>query len=279
MKFLIGQKLEMTQIFKDNGVVVPVTKVVAGPCTVVQVKNQETDGYRAIQFGYGEKKAKNINKPQLKHFNNLGNFRYVKEMRIEDAKQLDIKVGDIIDTTSFVAGDKIKVTGTSKGRGFQGVVKRHGFAGSLKTHGHKDQHRMPGSAGATGPAHVFKGMRMGGHMGDEQVTVTNLEVVQIDEQQNILYIKGAVPGARNGLIVISGEGELNIKSKIAVKVEATALDESSQTKSEAPTNTETSTLSQDQEIIEENLAQSEQIIQATKQENKQEKKQPDGQEK
>lgn len=223
MRFLMGRKLEMTQIFSEEGTAAPVTKIQAGPCTVVQVKNTEKDGYTAVQFGYGEKKEKNIAKPQKGHMKGLKNFRYLKEMRVKDEKQ-ELKRGDIINVSSFSEGDKIQVTANSKGKGFQGVVKRYGFHGSLATHGHKDQIRMPGSIGATGPAHVFKGIRMGGHMGNEQVTVKNLEIIKVDIENNIIYIKGAVPGARNGLVIIQGEGELQtVESPKVNEVESTTM--------------------------------------------------------
>lgn len=202
---------------------VPATRVAAGPCTVVQVKTGDQDGYEAVQLGYGERQEKNIKKPQRGHFKGLANFRYLKEFRYlpEDKKELlTIGRGDKIEVDVFSPGDKIKVTGFSKGKGFQGVVKRHGFHGHNTSHGTKDAVRMPGSIGAGEPQHVFKGMRMGGRMGGEQVTVNNLEVAGIDKENNLLLIKGALPGARNGLILISGKGELRIiKSAKEVKIE------------------------------------------------------------
>ena len=210
MKFIIGKKLEMTQVWRD-GNVVAVTKVQAGPCVVTQVKNNEKDGYLAVQIGFGEKKEKNIKKPQKGHLKkSKTNSRYLREFRT-DVSEKNLKIGDKIDVSTFDNGDEIQVIGTSKGKGFQGVVKRHGFKGSKKTHGNKDQLRMPGSIGATGPAHVFKGTKMGGRMGGDRVTVKNLEVVDIDIKNNILLVKGAVPGARNGLILVCGKGELKLK--------------------------------------------------------------------
>lgn len=210
MKFIIGKKLAMTQIFKEDGMVVPVTKVQAGPCAVVQVKSAAKDGYTAVQFGYGEKKAKNITKSLRGHAGNLGNFPYLREMRIKETgkEKTEWQRGQVIDVSSFTAGDIVDAIGVSKGLGFQGVVKRHHFHGAPASHGHKDQLRHSGSVGAKGPAHVFKGTRMGGHMGDERVTVKNLEIAEVDAANNILYIRGAVPGARNGLIIIKGEGEM-----------------------------------------------------------------------
>jgi len=227
MKYILGKKIEMTQIFSEEGTAVPVTKIQAGPCTVVQVKDAEKDGYTAIQFGYGEKKAKNIAKPQRKHMKGLSNFRYLREARIKDDKN-ELKRGDVIDVSSFNIDDKVNATAVSKGKGFQGVVKRHGFHGSLATHGHKDQLRMPGSIGATGPAHVFKGTKMGGHMGNEQVTVKNLEIIEVDEKNNFIYIEGAVPGARNGLVIIQGEGDMKLvesNTKETEKVETKEVKE------------------------------------------------------
>lgn len=211
MKFIIGKKLEMTQIFRDNGTVVAVTKVQAGPCTVAQVKTDERDGYTAVQFGWGARKAKNVRKPQIGHLKGLGVFAKLRELRLPKGAAIAAERGQQIDAANFAPGDIVAITGTSKGRGFQGVVKRWGFHGSPKTHGHKDQLRMPGSIGAGGPAHVFKGTRMGGHMGDARTTVRNLEVIKVDADNNILYIKGALPGARNSLVLISGEGEMEFK--------------------------------------------------------------------
>lgn len=221
IKFILAQKKEMTQKFTEDGSVIPVTKVTAGPCFVVQRKNAKTDGYSAIQVGFGS--AKNLSKPVKGHIKNLGNFQYLKEFRVSEEQLEKLKIGDKITVNTFNPGDIVKVTGQSKGKGFQGVVRRWGFHGSLATHGHKDQLRMPGSIGATGPAHVFKGTRMGGHMGDDQVTVTNLEIVSVEPETNTIFIKGAVPGARNNLLMISGKGEIIIaeNEKVSeVKAEA-----------------------------------------------------------
>jgi large subunit ribosomal protein L3 len=221
MKFILGKKLDMTQVWKGDAVI-PVTRVQAGPCLVTQVKNSDKDGYQAVQVGYGAKKEKNMTKPVKGHLKKAGklagqkektDLRYVREFRLDKngrSEKAEVKMGDIIDVTTFKVGDVIKVTGTSKGKGFQGVVKRHGFSGQKATHGNKDQLRMPGSIGATEPAHVFKGMRMPGHMGNAKSTTTNLEVIQIDEENNILYIRGSVPGARNSLVMVQGPGELKV---------------------------------------------------------------------
>ena len=211
MKFILAAKQEMTQKFSPDGTVIPVTKVEAGPCFITQIKNQDRDGYTAIQVGFGAKKK--LSKSIKGHVKNLGNFRYLREFRIAAAEANNLTVGNKITATTFQVGDKVKVMGVTKGRGFQGVVKRHGFHGSPKTHGHKDQLRMPGSSGATGPAHVFKGSRMGGQMGATPVTVTNLEIVEVDETKNEIFIKGAVPGARNNLLLISGMGDLVVATE------------------------------------------------------------------
>lgn len=219
MKFILGKKIEMTQQFKDNGEVVPVTVVQAGPCVITAVKNQEKDGHSAVQVGYGY--AKKINKPLAGHLKNLGQFKHLKEFKVEEIA--NFKTGDKFDVSIFVPGDKVKVTGVSKGKGFQGVVKRHHFHGAPATHGHKDQERMPGSIGSGGVQRVFKGVRMGGHMGDDQVTVQNLEIASVDAEKNLLYIKGAVPGGRNSFLVISGDGEFKAIQP-EVKVEEIKLE-------------------------------------------------------
>ncbi len=201
----------MTQIWQGDKVVA-VTKVEAGPCVVAQIKKTTTDGYEAVQLAFGSRRQKNIKKPQQGHLHNLGNFRYLREFRAETE---DVKKGDMIKVDTFVAGDVIDVIGITKGRGFQGVVKRYGFRGTKKTHGNKDQLRMPGSIGATGPAHVFKGTRMGGRMGGKRRTIKNLEIIEVDRENNLLFIKGAVPGARNGLVLIKGKGELKTEKAVA----------------------------------------------------------------
>ncbi|HEY8490398.1 MAG TPA: 50S ribosomal protein L3 [Dehalococcoidia bacterium] len=196
---LLGRKLGMTQIWDETGTVVPVTVVEAGPCVVTQVKTEETDGYNAIQVGWGTRKR--LNKPMQGHLKGLGNFRYLREFRVEDPAAYEL--GQRITVELFQPGDLVDVTGTSKGRGFAGVVKRHGFAGGPKTHGQSDRHRAPGSIGSTTtPGKVFKGLRMAGHMGAQQVTVKNLRVVRVDPERGILMLRGAVPGARNGLLKI-----------------------------------------------------------------------------
>lgn len=206
MKFILGKKIEMTQVFRPDGTVVPVTRVVAGPCVVTQVKTKEKDGVEAVQLGFDTKKKFRMNKPETGHLKDIkiGDddamaVRFLRDFTVENH---GLKNGDVINAQTFVIGDKVTVVGTSKGRGFQGVVKRHGFHGQKATHGTKDQERMPGSLGAGGVQRVFKGMRMGGHMGDARVSVKNLEIVEVRPEQNEILIKGAVPGARGGLLMI-----------------------------------------------------------------------------
>ncbi|MBL7022172.1 50S ribosomal protein L3 [Patescibacteria group bacterium] len=214
MKAIIGKKVEMTQIFTPEGVVLPVTKIKAEPVTVTQIKTNEKDGYAAVQVASGSKKA--TTKPLLGHFKGV-KYRYAKEFKIE---QEAVKVGDTWGVDIFNEGEKVRVIGTSKGKGFQGVVKRWGFHGSPASHGHKDQLRMPGSIGATGPARVFKGMRMGGHMGNAQITSKWLEVIKVDLEDNCIYVKGSVPGARNGILYIMTETKFELPKKEVKKEEA-----------------------------------------------------------
>jgi len=203
---IIGKKLGMTQIFRDDGRAEAVTAVEAGPCTIVQIKTADKEGYNAVQFGFGE--AKRLKSPQRGHLKELGQFRYLRELRVDDIE--GVAVGDRVDVSLFNEGDIVDVTGISKSKGFAGVVKRHGFAGGPKTHGQSDRHRHPGSIGASSsPGRVFKGTRMPGHMGNDRVTVRHLEVLGTDVDRNLLLVKGAVPGSKNGLLLIkkSGRGE------------------------------------------------------------------------
>lgn len=196
---IIGKKLGMTQLFKDSGTAEAATAVEAGPCTVVQVKTVDREGYNAVQLGFGE--VKRLKSPQKGHLKGLGQFQYLREFRVDDID--DNNVGDQVGVDQFEVGDRVDVTGVSKGKGFAGVVKRHHFAGGPKTHGQSDRHRAPGSIGATtSPGRVLKGTRMAGHMGDERVTVRNLEILAIDADRNRLLLKGAVPGDRHGLLLI-----------------------------------------------------------------------------
>jgi len=195
----------MTQIFGKDGAVIPITLVRALPNTVLQTKTKEKDGYEAIQVGAGERKAKNIKKPQRNHFKDLGNFRYIKEFRHTGIESL-LERGQKVDVSIFQEGDSVKVSGVSKAKGFQGVVKRHGFHGAPATHGTKHAHRQPGSIGATWPQRVIKGMRMAGRMGGERISVRNLKIAKVDLENNMLAIKGAVPGKNGTLLEIKGWG-------------------------------------------------------------------------
>jgi len=203
---LIGRKLGMTQVFGDDGKPKVVTAIEAGPCIVTQVKTVAKEGYNAAQLGFGE--TKRLASPLRGHLRDLGQFKYLQELRVADTEA--IKVGDKVDASLFEPGDLVDVTGMSKGKGFAGVVKRYHFAGGPKTHGQSDRHRAPGSIGATtSPGRVFKGLRMAGHLGNSRVTVRHLEVFAADPNRNLLLVKGAVPGARNGLLLIrkSGRGK------------------------------------------------------------------------
>lgn len=205
MKFIVGRKLGMSQVYGEDGNVIPVTVIEAEPNTVVQVKNKEKDKYGAVQVGFGIKKEKNINKQQKGHFKNMGNFAILKEFRIEAGESNESKVGDKIDVTVFAPGDLVKVSGMTKGKGFQGVVKRHGFHGMPKSHGHRSVQRHAGSIGQRFPQHTLKGMRMPGRMGYEKLTTRGLKIVIVDKENNLLAIKGAVPGNRRGLLIIRGQ--------------------------------------------------------------------------
>lgn len=217
MRCILGTKVAMTQVFKDDGTVVPVTRVQAGPCVVTQVKTPKTDTVSAVQIGFGPQKAFRLTSPLKGHLKDLEAVRHMRDFRAPEDHGLER--GDVFTVSIFSAGDKVQVVGTSKGKGFQGVVKRHNFRGGPASHGHKDQLRMPGSIGAGGVQRVFKGVRMGGHTGDAQITVKNLEIVGIDEATNELLIKGAVPGARGSLLLISTEeGKIEV-AKPAVAVE------------------------------------------------------------
>jgi large subunit ribosomal protein L3 len=203
MKGILGKKMGMTQIFDERGEVVPVTVIEAGPCFVTQVKTPERDGYAAVQLGFEEVKLKRLTRPQMGHLsrNQLPPLRYLREIWVSDVGQYE--EGQKIRVSIFDVGDRVDVTGISKGRGFAGVVKRYGFRGGPKTHGQSDRQRAPGSIGAgTTPGRVYKGMRMPGRMGNARVTVQNLQVVLVDPERNLLAVKGAVPGARNGLLVV-----------------------------------------------------------------------------
>ena len=203
IKGILGKKLGMTQVFANDGRRIPVTVVEAGPCTVVQKKTVASDGYSALQLGFGAKPAHRVNKPEMGHFKKAGQgaFRYLQELRGEGLEE--ISVGQEIRCDNiFVAGDIIDVTGTSKGKGFQGVIKRWNFSGGRATHGSMF-HRSPGAIGCSAwPSRVFKGKKMAGQMGNEQVTVQNLQIVEIRPEENLVLVRGAIPGAKNALVVL-----------------------------------------------------------------------------
>lgn len=201
-KGLIGRKIGMTQIFDEKGNVIPVTVIEAGPCVVAQVKTAETDGYNAIQLGFGEVKDKHINKPEAGHFAKakLANKKHLREFRLEDITSY--KVGDEVKLDIFEAGERIDVQGTSKGKGFQGVIKRHGQHRGPMGHGSM-YHRRPGSMGSTStPGRVFKGKKLPGHMGKVTVTIQNLDVVRVDTDKNVLLVKGSVPGPKGAILKV-----------------------------------------------------------------------------
>ncbi len=200
-KAILGRKLGMTQIFDENGRAIPVTVVEAGPCTVVQVKTKDADGYEAVQLGFGEVKEKKLTKPAKGHFTkaNVAPVKHLREFRLEE---ISYNVGDEIKADVFAAGDSVDVTGTSKGKGFQGVIKRHGQSRGPMGHGSM-YHRRPGSMGSTStPGRVYKGKNLPGHMGVETVTIENLEVVRVDLDKNVLLIKGSVPGNKGAILKI-----------------------------------------------------------------------------
>jgi large subunit ribosomal protein L3 len=204
---IIGRKLGMTQVFAEDRTVAPVTAIEAGPCFVTQIKRDEKEGYTGVQLGFGE--AKRLSSAEKGHLKKLGMLKHLREFEIEDIEA--VEVGQKVDVSIFQPGDLVDITGISKGKGFQGGVKRHGFAGGPKTHGQSDRHRAPGSIGSSAtPGRVFKGIKMAGHMGNERVTVRKLKVVEADAERNLLLVRGAVPGAKNGLLKIrkvSGQGE------------------------------------------------------------------------
>ena len=201
-KAIIGKKLGMTQLFDANGYVVPVSVIEAGPCVVAQKKTIENDGYEAVQIGYGDLKASKVNKPMKGHFakGDVAPKKVLREFRFEDVSA--VNVGDIIKADAFAEGDAVDVRGTSKGKGYAGVVKRWNFGRLKESHGTGPVHRHGGSLGVIDPARVFKGKKMAGHLGNERVTVQNLSVVKVDAEKNIIAVKGAVPGPKGGIVVL-----------------------------------------------------------------------------
>ena len=201
-KGLIGKKLGMTQLFDANGNVVPVTVIEAGPCVVAQKKTVENDGYDAIQIGYGDLKASKVNGPMKGHFakNDVAPKKVLREFRLADTSA--VNVGDVLKADIFAEGEAVDVRGTSKGKGYAGVIKRWNFSRLKESHGTGPVHRHGGSLGVIDPARVFKGKKMAGHLGNERVTVQNLKVVKIDAENNIIAVKGAVPGPKGGIVVL-----------------------------------------------------------------------------
>ena len=202
-KGLIGKKIGMTQLFDENGKVIPVTVVEAGPCTVVQKKTIENDGYAAVQVGFGDVKVTKVNKPMAGHFMkaDVAPKKVLKEFRLADTES--VNVGDILKADIFAVGDRVDVVGTSKGKGTAGVIKRWNFSRLKESHGTGPVHRHGGSLGVIDPARIFKGKKMAGHLGAEKVTVQNLDIVKVDVENNLIAIKGAIPGPKNGIVVIA----------------------------------------------------------------------------
>lgn len=204
---ILGQKLGMTRVFNEDGQAVPVTVVVAGPCPVVDVRTPEKNGYSAVVLGFGERKAAKVIKPVKGQYDRAGvaPCRWLREFRFDGAAEY--KVGSIVSVDIFAQGEVVSVTGTSKGKGFAGVMKRYNFGGLQASHGVSVSHRKPASSGASSyPSHVFKGKTMPGQMGNERVTIKNLTIVAVDKENNLLLIKGAVPGAKNGLVLVHKQG-------------------------------------------------------------------------
>ena len=201
-KGIIGKKLGMTQIFDEHGNVIPVTVIEAGPCTVVQKKTVETDGYAAVQLGFEDVSEKHVTKPEAGHFkkNGVSAKRHLKEFRLENAA--DMNPGDVVAADTFAAGDKVDITGITKGRGYTGAIKRWNLHMLGKTHGIGPIHRQSGSMGVIDPARIFKNKKMAGQYGNEQVTMLNLEIIKIDPDNNLIAVKGAVPGAKGGIVYL-----------------------------------------------------------------------------
>jgi len=199
IKSFLGKKVGMSQVFREDGIVVPVTLVEAGPCVVTQIKTQGTDGYEAVQLGFGD--VKRLNKPMAGHFKRSRISRFVKEVKVDDISQF--QVGQSLTVDVFQPGERVDIIGRSKGRGFAGVMKRHGFGGGPRTHGQSDRARAPGSiGGGTTPGKVYKGLKMAGHMGNRRITVKGIEIIHVDVERNLLLLKGGVPGSVNWLLEI-----------------------------------------------------------------------------
>lgn len=212
MRGILGKKVGMTQLFDKSGAAIPVTIIEAGPCYVTQVKTQDTDAYNSVQLGFQQVAERKLTKGDRGHLKQSGapNVRYLREFRYKQAPEL--KLGDVVKADVFQEGELVDVTGTSKGRGFAGVVKRYSFAGGPKTHGQSDRHRTPGSRGAgTTPGHTYPGARGPGHFGDARITVQNLKVALVDPERNLLAVRGAIPGARGSLVIVREAVKVNKK--------------------------------------------------------------------
>jgi large subunit ribosomal protein L3 len=217
MKGILGKKVGMTQIFDERGEVIPVTVIEAGPCFVAQIKTTERDGYSAVQLGFEETKPKRLTQPELQHLqkSDLPALRHLREFRLQEEDLAPLKEGEKVTVDVFAEGEYVDVTGTSKGKGFAGVVKRYGFRGGPKTHGQSDRLRAPGAIGAcTTPGRVFKGKRMPGRMGGDRVTAQGLKVVMVDPERNLLIVRGSVPGAANGLLMVRQARKTQLLKKV-----------------------------------------------------------------
>jgi large subunit ribosomal protein L3 len=217
MKGLLGKKVGMTQVFSAQGEVVPITVIEAGPCFIAQIKTEKRDGYSAIQMAFSETKPARLSKPQAQHLQKagLGALRFLREFRLPEEEVAQFAEGQKVTVDVFQVGELVDVTGTSKGRGFAGVMKRHNFKGASMTHGQSDRQRSPGSIGACKtPGRIVKGKRMAGHMGDDRVTVQSLEVVMVDAERNLLAVRGAIPGGKNGLVIIRQARKTRVTKKV-----------------------------------------------------------------
>ena len=218
MKAIIGKKVGMSQIFDANGKVIPVTVIEAGPCVVVQKKTVEKDGYAAVQLGYEDVAERKLTKPEVGHLAkaNVGPKKYLREFDLENAAELNI--GDVIKADTFKEGEWVDVTGTSKGHGYQGVIKRHGAGRTPMTHGGGPVHRHAGSMGPIDPAHIFKGKIGAGQMGNEQVTVMNLDIVKVDVEHNLIAVRGAIPGPKGGVVFLKSTAKTHVEKKAGAEI-------------------------------------------------------------
>jgi len=215
VKSILGRKLRMTQMFTKDGKQIPLTAIAVGPCPIVQIKTPAKDGYAALQIGYGEAKAQNLTRPMAGHFANAGvkPLRVLREIRVESAE--GFTVGQTLDGTFFQEGDRVDVTGVSKGRGFQGGIRRHNWRGGRMSHGSMFHRAIGSNSPGSGQSRLFKGKTLPGHMGHERVTLQNLEIVKVDTQNHILYVRGGVPGPDGGLVFVKGTAKTNRKKAVA----------------------------------------------------------------